>query len=284
MIRDRGEPASAPDYPVLYAGHTGHYRFHPREHEFRKPVRMVHVDVDRLTELDDLPTWSATGTALMTVRVRDHLDGSDAPLGPRVRDLVRDELGWRPQGRITLLTQPRTWGYVFNPISIYYCWSVGDAVVDALVLEVTNTPWHERHIYVVDARDSRTAMHGKELHVSPFMPMNQEYRFAWSDPAESLRFSITVLQDGARVFSADLDLSGRSLTRGVAARAALTRPWSTLAVTAGIHLEAAKLWLKGVPFHGHPRRSGVAQSAAETDPAPALSNDRAPQPVGGPRA
>jgi DUF1365 family protein len=240
--------------PSLYRGEVTHYRLTPKEHGFEKQIRMVHVDVDRLTELDDLPLWSASRAAPMQIKNRDYLDGSEEALGPRIRDLVESRLGFRPQHRITLLTQPRTWGWVFNPISIYYCWDETNQDLMALVLEVTNTPWKERHQYVVDAREVNKSAVDKALHVSPFMPMNQEYRFGWRTPGRRLRFSITIMQEGKRVFAVGLDLQEQQLSPGVARRTALTKPWSTVAVSFGIHVEALKLWLKGVPFQSHPSR------------------------------
>ena len=253
MIRDRGEPASAPDYPVLYAGHTGHYRFHPREHEFRKPVRMVHVDVDRLTELDDLPTWSATGTALMTVRVRDHLDGSDAPLGPRVRDLVRDELGWRPQGRITLLTQPRTWGYVFNPLSVYFGYDAEDRLM-AVLYEVKNT-FGGQHVYVLPTDPDRAAAGGwlrhstpKTFYVSPFIGPGAEYRLRVVEDGDQLAISLFESEDGEPSLDAGVRLRRLPMSDANLARLALSDPAMGLKTIALIGWHAAKLWLRGVPW------------------------------------
>ena len=129
----------------------------------------------------------------MHFRRRDFFDGRPGPLGDAVRDLVEERLGRRPDGPVYLLAHLRTFGWLFNPLAVYYCWSTDGHALDALVLEVTNTPWGERHWYVVDARVV-TGAHvvSKALHVSPFLPMDVDYQLSWTAPRDTLRLDIAV--------------------------------------------------------------------------------------------
>ncbi len=145
---------------------------------------MAYLDVDALPgSLDALPLWSARRPAPVRFRRQDFYDGGDQPLGDAVRDLVEARLGWRPIGSVKVLAHLRTFGWLFNPLAVYYCWSPDGNGLDAVVLEVTNTPWGERHWYVFDARDGATSgTTAKAMHVSPFLPMDLEYRVTWTVP------------------------------------------------------------------------------------------------------
>ncbi|MCH9815778.1 MAG: DUF1365 domain-containing protein [Actinomycetia bacterium] len=277
---NRSEPAnplltSAREFaPQLATGHVQHHRRKPREHQFEKKIRMVHYDVDRPESVLDLPLWASDWPAPMQVRDTDHLNGDDAPQGPAIRRLVQQRLGFWPAGPISLLTQPRTWGWLFNPISIYFVWEEHGTELVALVLEVTNTPWHERHQYVVDARGAGQGVAPKELHVSPFMPMNQAYHFTWQTPEDRVTFGITVKQEEEVVFAASLHLRQEPLSRAKALRVALSRPWATVAVSLGIHVQALRLWLKGIKFHRNPRK-GLPD--AQPDAGRLLRKSRSPR-------
>ena len=135
---------------AVYEGTARHRRLTPRAREFAPRLFLAYLDVDALPgSLDGLPGWSARRPALVRFRRRDFLDGRPGPLGDAVRDLVEARLGRRPEGTVHLLAHLRTFGWLFNPLSVYYC-RRPDGALDALVLEVTNTPWGERHWYVID--------------------------------------------------------------------------------------------------------------------------------------
>ena len=145
------------DHPTvaIYEGTVRHRRFVPLR-EFAPKLFLAYLDVDALPgSLDRLPLWSARRPAPVRFRRRDFLDGTDRPLGAAVRDLVQARLGRRPTGPVHLLAQLRTFGWLFNPLAVYYCWTADGRALDAVVLEVTNTPWGERHWYVLDARKRR---------------------------------------------------------------------------------------------------------------------------------
>ncbi|MCA9295145.1 MAG: DUF1365 domain-containing protein, partial [Phycisphaerales bacterium] len=161
----------------MYEGWVRHRRRSTPEHAFRYRMFMMWLD---LGELDDVFRgrwlWSTRRPALAWFRRADYLGDPARPLDEAVRDLVQDRTGRRPVGPIRLLTHLRYFGYIMNPVSFYYCWSEDESRVETIVADVTNTPWNERHAYVLDGgMNSGDLQHqrfrfNKEFHVSPFMP------------------------------------------------------------------------------------------------------------------
>jgi DUF1365 family protein len=205
------------------------------------------------------------------------------PLDVAVRDLVAARTGTRPEGPVRLLTHLRYFGYGFNPVSFFYCFDRTGARVEAVVADVTSTPWGERHAYVLqravgDWRDGRGGepsggqgasagmpapvrrTHGtlrarcrKVLHVSPFLPMDLEHEFAISTPGERLAVRISDLRAGECVFDAALVLRRRAIDGRELARVLVTYPFMTARVIAGIYLQAYRLHRKGAPYFPHRR-------------------------------
>jgi uncharacterized protein len=178
------------------------------------------------------------------------------PLHVAVRDVVQERTGARPEGPIRLLTQLRSFGHCFNPVSFYYCFAPDGERVQAVVAEVTNTPWGERHAYVVaQPRGSAVLTSGfdKALHVSPFMGMDHRYEARAAAPAETLSVHISSSRAGVTVFDATLALHRRELTRTSLAAVTRRYPLATGRVLALIYAHALKLKLAGVPVHPHPR-------------------------------
>jgi DUF1365 family protein len=235
---------------ALYEGTVRHRRHGPVEHEFETRVLMALLDLSEIDRLvAAMPLWSSGRGAPVQVRRRDWFDGTERPLAPAIRDLVEDRSGRRPAGRIRMLTQLRTLGWLFNPLTIYFC---DDELgrPHSIVLEVTNTPWHERQWYVLDAH--APAPFDKALHVSPFLPMDVDYRFWGDPPGEQIRLGLDVVAGDATVFDADLRLERIQLTPLRALAALACHPGSTLKVSAAIRYQAARLWAKGAPYHRHP--------------------------------
>jgi DUF1365 family protein len=246
---------------AIYEGTVGHRRYGPAVREFTPKLFLAYLDVDALPgSLDTLPLWSARRVAPVHFRREDFFDGGTGPLGDAVRDLVEVRLGRRPSGPVFLLAHLRTFGWLANPLAVYYCWTPDGDGLDAVVLEVTNTPWGERHWYVFDARGGRTSSHTpKAMHVSPFLPMDLEYRVTWTVPGTALRLRIEVTRESAPVFEADLILRRATLDRWTAAHVLLRRPLMPLRVSAAIYRRALRLLLERVPRYRHPERTGMGR-------------------------
>jgi DUF1365 family protein len=270
---------------ALYQGWVRHRRHAPTLHEFRYPLFMVLLDLDELpSAFRGLPGWSARRPALAWFRRRDHFGDPNTPLRETVDALVKQTLHRPVTGSIRLLTHLRYFGYCFNPISCYYCYDA-DGALDAIVAEVNNT-WGRRHCYVLDARTAdqhvgtwRRWDTPKQLHVSPFMPIDQRYEWRFREPDERLALHMaTRMAPGAEttaasadgeasapapctpMFDATLQLERRPLTAGAALRVLARYPLMTLQVIAGIHLEALKLWLKRTPVFPDPHVGDVKET------------------------
>ena len=225
--------------------------------EFSPRLFLAYLDIDALPgSLDPLPGWSARRTALVHFRRRDFFDGRPGPLGDAVRDLVEERLGHRPGGSVHLLAHLRTFGWLFNPLTVYYCWSADGRALDALVLEVTNTPWGERHWYVIDARgDTGAQVMAKALHVSPFLPVDVDYQVSWTTPGDTLHLDITVVRDGETMFDGGPGIAATGARpRGTRSAFSLRYPAMPLRVSLGIYRQAVALFLARVPVYRRPSR------------------------------
>lgn len=237
----------------IYEGRVRHRRESPRPHEFEYRLYMMYLD---LAELDRVFRgrwlWSATGANLAWFRRADHFGDPDEPLDTSVRNLVAKETGRTPRGPLCLLTHLRYFGYCMNPVSFYYCWSADGSRLDAVVAEVHNTPWGETHCYVMDARRGVRHSFGKAFHVSPFMGMDQQYRWRLPPPGDTLTVVMQSFENDRRVFNASLSLRAAPVTGRRLARVLARHPVMTGKVISAIYWQALKLRLKGVPFHEHP--------------------------------
>ncbi len=256
---DRRRACQAPGRALasgLYIGAVRHRRFEVREHVLRYRLALVYLDLDELPGLLDGRLVDPR-PGLIRFRRRDYLGSPDRPLATAVRDEVERQSGRRPEGPIRLLTQLRTFGHCFNPVSFYYCFDPSGRTLEHVIAEVTNTPWGERHAYVISAPGATagptlTGDSEKMLHVSPFMTMDHMYRWRVTTPGKRLEVHIENQRDGRRVFDATLSMRRHELTARALHRTTAQYPFATLRVLALIYAHALRLKLKGVPVHTHP--------------------------------
>lgn len=253
----------------IYEGQVSHTRTVPLLHRFTYRVFMMYLDLDELpTVFEKRWFWSTTRPALARFKRSNHLGPAERPLDESVRDLVEAETGARPQGPIRLLTNLSYFGYSFNPVSYYYCFAEDGSTLEAIVAEVTNTPWGERDTYVLPVDASATTgptrrfTDAKKMHVSPFMPMDMVYDWCFTDPAKRLTVFMANSREGKRIFGASLRLKRTEISGGSLARMLVRFPFMTAKVISAIHWEALKLWWKGAPVYAHPdkRRDVAVQS------------------------
>lgn len=244
---------------AIYSGRVRHRRHAPRPHAFAYRLFQMYLD------LDELPTlfggrllWRYESPGIASYRRGDYLGDPAVPLAEAVRELVAERLGRRPDGPIRLLTHLRYFGYCFNPVSIYYCFDRQGRDLEAIVAEVTNTPWNERHAYVLDAARGRTAgaalrfRFGKAFHVSPFIGMDCAYDWRFTTPRQRLVVHMENHTPAGRLFDATLTLQRREISTAALARALLEFPFMSVRVAGAIYLQAARLWAKRTPFFAHP--------------------------------
>lgn len=228
---------------------------------------MAYLDLAELPELfDGHLLWSARRPAPAWFRRDDYLGDPGISLEDAVRDLVAQRTGTRPTGPVRLLTHLRYLGWAFNPVSFYYCFDDTGERVCAVVAEVTNTPWGERHAYVLEALEAED--HGsvrvlrgdfhKRLHVSPFMGMDHSYRWSLTEPGEQLLVHIESLRAGKVTFDATLSMRRRVLDAAGLRRALWRYPLMTMRVSAGIYGHALRLKLKGARYFPRPARLGTS--------------------------
>jgi len=242
---------------TLYPGEVMHHRLKPFGHRFTYKVFSLLIDIDRLPELGRMSRLLSVNKGnLASFHESDHVERQ----GETVRQFADRLLAGAGLGdkasRILLLAYPRIFGYVFNPISVYFCYDVDERLI-ALIYAVRNT-FGERHTYVAPiepgdlteagVRQSRT----KIFHVSPFIDMGARYNFRILPPGKAVRLRIHETERGEPLLAATFVGEARTLDTRTLAICLLQFPLMTWKIVAGIHWEALKLWLKGARFHRSP--------------------------------
>lgn len=264
-----------PELAAVCSGTVQHQRTRPVAHRFERPVTMVWIDPDRP---DDLFGRHALWSAHRRSPVRFDRSDYGAPLNDRSlalqarRDLA-PVVGDAPVGPVRMLTQPRSYGWLFNPLTLYFVWG-RDATSDpvGVVAEVSNTPWNERHRYPVALDASLASSFEKVMHVSPFLGLGMRYDLRILVDADRLQIAVDVAENRSDCDESDepilrtlLDLGRQPATTRLLSKVMLRHSFPTHRVSAAIHVEAAKLWAKGVPFVRHTRRTATTPESLTTD-------------------
>lgn len=258
-------------HSAIYEGRVTHRRHLPHAHRFGYDMALLYLDLDEIDRVFHKRwLWSVNRPNLVQWRRGDYLDGdkrggrdgeAELPLADAVRARLRQHVGMVPSGPIRLLAHPRYAGYVFNPVSFYYCYEADGRTLSAVIAEITNTPWKQRHCVVLPVHDAEhresyyTWKFDKRFHVSPFMPMDCSYDWALTAPLDDLHVHMRVSHEGQAQFDAHLHLSRRDLDGAGLARLLWRFPLMTMQVIGAIHWQALRLWLKRNPVYDHPRTS-----------------------------
>ncbi|WP_323750928.1 DUF1365 domain-containing protein [Marinobacter sp.] len=249
-------------------GTIRHRRKLPTQHQFCYDIGMLALDVDDWDSVTSIsPFFSLERFNWLGLHREDYLDPDEPNLRRAVDQRVQAATGWLPDGPIQLITHPRYFGHIFNPVSFYLCYepglSPGQGDVPKVILaQITNTPWKERHLYCMECQQPGTHISGqwqsehfafsKRFHVSPFNGMDQHYQWLFSFRGSELRIHMNVEQERRKHFDATLVVQRTPLNRISLHRSLRRFPIETLKGVAGIYWNALKLKLKGTPFYTHP--------------------------------
>jgi DUF1365 family protein len=234
---------------------------------------MVYLDLEEVSEVMKIhPLWSTRPRSPVSFRRADYLGPARRPLAECVRDEVASTTGKRPAGPIRMLTNLRHLGLSENPVTFYYCFEPGGQRLECVLAEVTNTPWGDRHRYVIDGVAPGGALvssrREKAMHVSPLMDMDHVYDLRFGLPGATLPVHIVSSKAGEPAFDATLKLARSEITRGLLGRLLVSYPPMSWRVLSGIYRQAALTWLRGASFHPRPDPAGAHEGVAGIPPTP----------------
>ncbi|MFT6464552.1 MAG: DUF1365 family protein [Halopseudomonas sp.] len=242
---------------ALYTGVIRHRRHAPRKHHFRYRISLLWLDLSEQQRVFSLSSlWSGRWWSPMRFSERDYLKDQRTEgetLSDTARRLVKEQLGKQLDGPVRVLTQVRSFGMLFNPVSFFYCHDQ-ESQLQAIIAEVSNTPWRERFCYVMATDPTQPLQHfelDKAFHVSPFLPQELTYRMRFNRPADTLMVHMEDWQSSTRLFDATLTLSRQPLSAALLRREAFSFPFMVGKTVLGIYWQAVRLALKRIPIFDH---------------------------------
>ena len=231
---------------AIYSGWVRHRRYSPKRHEFNYKLFLLALDIDELDSGLAFGPWLRIDkTAVLSFRHTDYLGGEGKLSRQKVWDKVVSLGGQNFAGKVVLLGQLRCFGFYFSPVNFYYCHDQ-DGEFQYLLAEVSNTPWNERHCYLVDAKQN--VVMDKTFHVSPFMNEEMQYRWRFTPLNDTLYLNIDNVRDEEKLFDATFKMQREKLTKTALIKNLIRVPAMTISTVVGIHWEAVKLYLKGIPY------------------------------------
>ena len=246
-------------HSCLYRGRVQHRRLAPKAHNFEYPVLYAYLDLDEVDRVfSGRWLWSTTRPAPIRFHRKDYLGNCEMNLQEAVRERVSRETGRTSKGPIRMLTHLRHFGFSFNPVSFYYCFDPTDQYIETIIAEITNTPWNERHAYVLPREHSLPQSENlrfsfsKQFHVSPFMPMELQYEWTFGTPDQNLTAHMKNIERERTIFDATLTLNRRPINGLTCAQALISYPFMPLKVLGAIYWQALKLYLARTTFYVHP--------------------------------
>lgn len=236
---------------AIYKGEVFHRRFVPKNHTFSYKVFLMWLNLDEIELLNtSVKGFSSESWAPIRFKRQDYYGDPSKPLKQCILEKMTELAGQEMQGDIYLLSQMRTFGFYFSPVNFYYL-QQHDGTFSHLLAEVSNTPWNERHYYLVDLAKQEDSE--KQFHVSPFNPMDMQYKWAISQPQDILQLSLSCHKE-SKHFVASLNLSKIEMNSKNLFNVVVSIPNMAIKTVFGIYWQALKLFLKGVPVYPHPEQ------------------------------
>lgn len=241
----------------IYKGDVMHQRYHPKKHGFNYPLAMILINVDHIEKTFNTSRWwSVERFNLIGFYRKDYIQASqkETCIKQAVCETILNNCNESFTGTVKILTNPRFFGYVFNPVTFYLCYDENHAL-KYILSQINNTPWNERHTYVhrVTCDDSAKKVFDfdKQFHVSPFMPMNLAYTWQFMFENKKIDIHMGLFDSGVKQFIATMRAKHSPFTSRNMLKLPIEFPFQTLRIVFRIYWHALRLWIKKVPFYEH---------------------------------